>query len=376
MWSRLTERVAVKILDKTRLEERSRDLFNSEVACMVKLAHPNVVCLYEMVETLERLYLVMEYASRGDLFSRISTRGRLSDLESKLVFSQVLSAVKHMVILLRGSSEQRNLRKCCRRTKQRPNLLFPLSFSQHDNNIVHRDLKAENIYYTSTYCIKVGDFGFSTFCSPADLLHTFCGSLPYAAPELFKQHRYKGRYVDLWALGILLYFMVTATMPFRASSTDGLQACILQGSYAIPNHVPVSCQEVIKGLLKQLPVDRLTVAQIMDSNWLTGVEYAQAHLACSPTPNHLVDPSHHLSSDDLKLKSALEDLGITETQLRNAGLDLQSPITGTYRILVHRIQKRRCAESLGHRSDCLNKCTRGADRNLLNKHRSVVCILM
>lgn len=100
----LTERVAVKVLDKIRLNEQSQDLFNAEVACMVKLAHPNIVCLYEVVETLKRFYLVMEYAGGGELFSRISTRGRLSDLESKLVFSQVLSAVKHMVILLQRSS--------------------------------------------------------------------------------------------------------------------------------------------------------------------------------------------------------------------------------------------------------------------------------
>lgn len=328
-----------------------------------------------MLETLKRLYLVMEYASGGELFSRISTRGRLSDLESKLVFSQVLSAVKHMVILLQRSSQPRDLCGCCCKANG-ITTSFSLSFSQHDNNIVHRDLKAENIFYTSTYCIKVGDFGFSTFCGPVDLLHTFCGSLPYAAPELFKQKCYVGHCVDLWALGILLYFMATATMPFRGSNTDRLQACILQGSYAIPNDVPVLCQEVIKGLLKQLPVDRLSLAQIMDSHWLRGVEYAQAHRACSPTPEHLADPSRDLSSDDLKLKSALENLGITELQLLNASLDLKNPITGTYRILVHRIQKRRCAESLGHRTDALNECTWRADKNVLNKHHSVVCIIM
>ncbi|XP_017296502.1 serine/threonine-protein kinase NIM1 isoform X2 [Kryptolebias marmoratus] len=311
------DKVALKILDRTRLDAQAHRLLSREISSMEALQHPNVIRLYEVVETPSRLFLVLEHAGRGDLHNRICSEGKLSDNTSKITFAQILSAFKYM----------------------------------HNMNIIHRDLKAENVLFTSSGCVKVADFGFSTqVASRSAALDTFCGSPPYAAPELFRDEVYLGPPVDVWAMGVLLFFMVTGTMPFRADTLGKLRRCIMEGNYAVPPWVPGPCQRLIRGILKPVPSERCAIDQMLGCDWLLPVEFPWSLVPpepCSPLQS-LLDSERGSLEDEVEeeVRGALEELGFTAEHLQNNRLtDCRSPFTGVYRILLHRAHKRRGCDS-------------------------------
>lgn len=214
---------------------------------------------------------------------------------------------------------------------------------QHEKHVVHRDLKAENIYFTTGRQIKLGDFGFSTSCGADQTLSTFCGSPPYAAPELFCDDSYYGPNVDVWALGILLYFMVVGALPFRAETIGKLKRCILDGVYTMPDHLSDDCRLLIRGILRPAPSDRYSIREIRESDWLSEVEFP---LPLEPYTLGVGDDNRPLTEAELETRRQLEELGMSEQHIEAAkSQQSRSSVAGTYHVLLHSIQKRLAAEA-------------------------------
>ncbi|XP_015602681.1 serine/threonine-protein kinase NIM1 isoform X2 [Cephus cinctus] len=305
----VSEKVAIKILEKTKLDEKTRRMLSREIATMEGICHPHVIRLFEVVETYARIHLVIEYAPGGELFDKISVNGKFKEEDAKILYSQILSGVKYM----------------------------------HSLGFVHRDIKAENVFYAGPGLVKLGDFGFSTRLTegPEQMLETFCGSPPYAAPELFRDESYLGPYVDIWALGVLLYLVVTGTMPFRARTVLGLKTLILDGKFIIPDHVSLPCRTLIRGTLKQTPLERLKIQEMLDSEWFKDIPLPSE----TPLPRCLLLPTisgdqNQISTREKEARTKLEKLGIDSTLLAaHLPSGPRSSVIGTYRIVMYKLSR-------------------------------------
>uniref|UniRef100_A0A8C1PM36 MAP/microtubule affinity-regulating kinase 3 n=1 Tax=Cyprinus carpio TaxID=7962 RepID=A0A8C1PM36_CYPCA len=283
--------VAIKIIDKTQLNPTSLQKLFREVRIMKTLRHPNIVRLFEVIETEKTLYLVMEYASGGEVFDYLVSHGRMKEIEARAKFRQIVSAVHYC----------------------------------HQKNIVHRDLKAENLLLDADANIKIADFGFSNEFTLGNKLDTFCGSPPYAAPELFQGKKYDGPEVDIWSLGVILYTLVSGSLPFDGQNLKELRERVLRGKYRVPFYMSTDCEGILRRFLVLNPSKRCTLEQVMKDKWMNaGYESDELKPHVEPAEDY---------SDPNRIE-IMVGMGFTTEEIKDSLLNQKyNEVTATYLLL-------------------------------------------
>ncbi|XP_063804837.1 serine/threonine-protein kinase SIK1-like [Pseudophryne corroboree] len=290
--------VAIKIIDKTRLDRANLEKVYREVQIMKRLRHPHVIRLYQVMETRDMIYIVTEYAKNGELFDYMTVRGRLSEEEARDKFLQILSAVVYC----------------------------------HSQNIVHRDLKTENLLLDENMDIKLADFGFGNFYMEGRPLNTWCGSPPYAAPEVFQGKEYEGPLLDVWSLGVVLYVLLCGSFPFDGPNLPTMRQRVLEGRFRIPYYMSQDCESLLRRMLAVDPGKRLSVAQIRQHRWFQGVSPQ------TPLQNPLPTPC-------LQVLAIMQNLGIDrERTLQAVQDDTYDHYAAIYYLLVERLQASRLGQ--------------------------------
>ncbi|CAL1543230.1 unnamed protein product [Lymnaea stagnalis] len=232
--------VAVKVVNKKILVQRevARRHFRRETLLLQRVSHPNIVKLYEAMETCNSYYLVFELANGGSVLDILAKKGAFSEDESRPYLRQVTSAIDHL----------------------------------HRSDVVHRDIKLENLLIDSNGDVKLVDFGLSAVCHDSDhQLSTQCGSPVYAAPELFAGRKY-GKPVDLWSIGVCLFAMLTGKLPFTpedGSSLAQLYSLILKGC-VVPGDLSLNCQSLLGRLLDLQEGRRISAEELLSHPWVVG----------------------------------------------------------------------------------------------------------
>ena len=224
--------VAIKIVNKLATpKEVVQRFLPREIETMKAVSNEHIIKLYEVIETPETIFFVMELADKGDLLDFINERKYLSERLARGFFSDLVKGVDHC----------------------------------HSRGVVHRDLKCENLLLDSHMRLKISDFGFARKFDGN--LKTFCGSFAYAAPEVILGNPYNGPLADIWSMGVILYAMVTGRLPFKDTSTSVLMADIAAGVKFSSRHTEKLKTLIVK-ILTFLPHERADMAYIQNHPWI------------------------------------------------------------------------------------------------------------
>ena len=232
--------VAIKSINKSKItKERHKQKIKIETAIMKALSDSdNIVKIYETYETKKHICIVMEYICAGDLLSYIKKRSKLTESVSKYIFKQIILALKYI----------------------------------HSHNIIHRDIKLDNILIDLDNNIKICDFGVSKIIKKGDIMVEQCGTPAYIAPEILKNKGYEGFGVDIWSAGVVLYAMLSGTVPFKGGDLKDLHKLIIEGQYKSIKNISNEAKHLIKCLLEVEPKNRIKIDDILVHPWLIDVD--------------------------------------------------------------------------------------------------------
>ncbi|XP_061678246.1 serine/threonine-protein kinase H1 homolog [Syngnathoides biaculeatus] len=239
---------AIKMIE-TRYRE-GREVCESELCVLRRVRHTNIIQLMEVFETTERVYMVMELATGGELFDRIIARGSFTERDATRVLQMVLDGVKYL----------------------------------HTLGITHRDLKPENLLYYHPGAdskIIITDFGLANSRKKGDecLMKTSCGTPEYIAPEILVRKPYTNA-VDMWALGVISYILLCGTMPFEDDNRMRLYRQILKGKYSFSGEPWPSVSNLAKDFVERIltvdPSSRLTAGQALKHPWIVSMAAASS----------------------------------------------------------------------------------------------------
>ncbi|KAJ2607047.1 spindle assembly checkpoint kinase [Coemansia sp. RSA 1804] len=226
---------ALKVMFKSELQEsKIEKQLRREVEIQTHLRHPHILRLFGYFHDEKRVYLILEYAARGEVYKLLQKQGSFSESEAAKYIAQIASALEYL----------------------------------HSKHVIHRDIKPENLLLNANGELKISDFGWSVH-APNSRRRTLCGTLDYLPPEMVEGRDHSAS-VDLWSLGVLAYEFLVGVPPFEdLQSHKATYRRIAKVDLHIPAFVSSEAADLIKGLLQYDGAKRLPLKDVLNHPWIT-----------------------------------------------------------------------------------------------------------